>query len=181
MWLISGIVGISTGAVLLVLPRKILTERTLVRRWLFEYSITAFFNRYHAIEKLAYRYHRPIGAIFTIGAVIIIVPLLGLYDHPAVVLAFIRTLGFWGTHILILASWLLTIFALIIGIFLFIRPSALRDFEMVANRWIEPFSSTATSSQLANRGFNRLALFAPRLTGLLLLISGLGCLLVRAI
>ena len=166
---------------MLVLPRKILTERTLVRRWLFEYSITAFFNRYHVIEKLAYRYHRPIGTIMTIGAIIMLIPLMGLYDHHALVLAFIRTLGFWGTHVLILASWLLSIFALVIGVFLFIRPSALKDFEMVANRWIEPFPSTATSSQLTNRGFNRLVLLAPRLMGLLLLILGLGCLLVSAI
>ena len=181
MLLISGVLGISAGLALLLMPRQLLAESTWLRGWLFEYSVSAFFNRYHAVEKLAYRHHRPIGVVMTIGAIIMLTPLLGLYDHPEVILAMNRTLGFLGTYAVILASWMLSIFALIIGLFLFLRPSALKDFEMAANRWIELFPHTPSSYTLADRGINRLVLRAPRLIGLLLLMLGSGCLLASLI
>lgn len=179
--LTSGVFGIVAGAALMIMPRKFLVESTQLRWWLFEYSITAFLNRYHAIEKLAYRHHRPIGAVMTIGAVIMLTPLLGLYNHPEAILALISSLGFTGTHALILASWMLSIFALVIGILLFIRPSALKDFEMAANRWIELFPHTPSSSKLADRVINQLVLRAPRLVGLLLFLLGWICLLASSI
>ena len=179
--LTSGVFGIVAGAALMIMPRKFLVESTQLRCWLFEYSITAFLNRYHAIEKLAYRHHRPIGAVMTIGAVIMLTPLLGLYNHPEAILALISSLGFTGTHALILASWMLSIFALVIGILLFIRPSALKDFEMAANRWIELFPHTPSSSKLADRVINQLVLRAPRLVGLLLFLLGWICLLASSI
>lgn len=179
--LTSGVFGIVAGAALMIMPRKFLVESTQLRWWLFEYSITAFLNRYHAIEKLAYRHHRPIGAVMTIGAVIMLTPLLGLYNHPEAILALISSLGFTGTHALILASWMLSIFALVIGILLFIRPSALKDFEMAANRWIELFPHTPSSSKLADRVINQLVLRAPRLVGLLLFLLGWSCLLASSI
>ena len=181
MLFVSGVLGVFAGLALLLMPRQLLAESTWLRGWLFEYSVSAFFNRYHAVEKLAYRHHRPIGVVMTIGAIIMLTPLLGLYDHPEVILAMNRTLGFLGTYAVILASWMLSIFALVIGLLLLIRPSALKDFEMAANRWIELFPSTPISDKLANRGLNRLVLCAPRPIGLLLLISGLGCLLASAI
>lgn len=181
MLLVSGMLGIASGLALLLIPRQIMVETTQLRKWLFEYSISAFFNRYHAIEKLAYRHHRPIGAVMTIGAVIMLTPLLGLYNHPEAILALISSLGFTGTHALILASWMLTIFALVIGFLLFLRPSALKDFEMAANRWIELFPHTPSSSKLADRVINRLVLRAPRLVGLLLFLLGWSCLLASSI
>ena len=181
MLFVSGVLGIVAGAVLLVIPLQMLSKNTYFRRWLFEYSIFAFLNRYHAIEKLAYRNHRAIGAIMTIGAVIMLTPLLGLYDHPSLTLSMTRSLGFWGAHAVILGSWMLSIFALIIGCFLLIRPSALKRFEMAANRWIEIFPPTPSSWKLAERGINRLVLRAPRPIGLMLLLLGLGCLLASAI
>lgn len=175
-----GILGISTGVLLLVIPRNKLVEKTHVRRLLFEYSISALFDRYHTIEKQAYRFHRPIGASFTIVAVITLTLLLGLYDQPSAVIVLNYSLGFWGTHVLILASWLFSIFSLFIGVILFMRPSALKAFEMVANRWIDFSPPTSTSGNFAERGFNRLVLRIPRLIGLLLLISGCGCLVAIA-
>ena len=85
-------------------------------------------------------------------------------------------MGFWGTHALILVSWLLSIFALAIGVFLFTRPSALKDFEKAANRWIEFLPETPSSSTLADKGLGWLVLRAPRSIGLILIILGLGCL-----
>ena len=176
-----GFLSIATGVLLIVIPRNKLVQKTHVRRWLFENSITALLDRYHTIEKPAYKFHRSVGAALTIGALIMLTPLLELYDHPTLIIFMNFTIGFWGTHALILASWMLSIFALVIGVILFMRPSALKAFEVAANRWIELFPSAETSKSLTNKGINRLVLGAPRFSGLLLVALGLVCLLASSI
>jgi hypothetical protein len=79
-----------------------------------------------------------------------------------------------------LTSWALALFALGIGVFLLVRPSALKGLETAANRWIEPFPSSTKATVPAETGINRLILRAPRFSGLLLLAAGLACLLAFA-
>ncbi len=179
--LIAGTLGIATGAGLLAIPEKMLREHTLLRRWLFDADFFATLNHYQPIERLLYRHHRAIGAAVVLGALAGFMPLLWLYDHPSATEALTRTLGFWGARAVILSGWALAFFTLAVSLLLLIRPSAIKGFESVANRWIEPFPPSRNSTALASRGINRLILRAPRLTGLLLLAAGIACLLAYSI
>lgn len=178
--LIVSISGVATGIALLLLPRHKLRERTLLRHWLFEIDFAAILNRYQTIEKPIYRYHRIFGTAVIIGSLAAILPLLWLYDHPFELGLLTNALGYWGTRTAILAGWLLAILALDVGLFLLIRPSALKPLESAANRWIEPFQAVAEITASAAGGFNRLILCTPRIAGLLLLMASVFCLLALA-
>jgi hypothetical protein len=177
---IAGALGLAAGAGLLIVPGRMLRERSGLRRWLLEIDLIALLNRRRTIERLLYRHHRAFGAAVMAGAVASLVTLWELRDDPLVTGVLPGILGAWGVRALILASWASAVLALGIGVFLLVRPSALKSFETAANRWIEPFPSSNKATVPAERGLNRLILRAPRVTGLLLLAAGLGCLLAFA-
>jgi hypothetical protein len=171
---IAGALGVAAGAGLLIVGRTP-RERTALRRWLLEIDLIALLDRRQSIERALYRHHRAFGAAVIVGAAALLVPLWELHNHPLVAGVLPGILGDWGVRAVILTSWALAVFALGIGVFLLIRPSALKGFETKANRWIEPFPSSAKTTVPADTGINRLILRAPRLIGLLLLMAGFGC------
>ena len=176
---VAGALGVAAGA-LLIVPRRPLRERTALRRWFFEIDLIALLDRRRTIERSLYRHHRAFGAAVMAGAFASLATLWQLHDHSLVTDALPGFLGAWGAGAVIVASWASAVFAFCIGVFLLIRPSALKGFETPANRWIGPFASSPNAAVPAERGINRLILRAPRLTGLLLLAAGLGCLLAYA-
>ena len=132
-------------------------------------------DRRRSIERPLYRHHSAFGAVVIVGAVASLATLWGMRDHPLVTGGLPGILGAWGASAVMLTSWALAVFALGIGVFLLIRPSAIKGFETAANRWIE-------SSPADGKAFiTRLVLRAPRLTALLLLLAaGIACLLPLA-
>ena len=172
---IAGAIGVAAGAGLLILPGRMLRERTWGWRWLFEIDLIAVLNRRRAIERLIYRHHFAFGASVIAGAVVLLSILWGLHEHRLVKVALPGILGHWGSKAVVLTSWALAVFALAIGMFLLIRPSALKGFETAANRWIGSVPSAGKHD--GARFITRCVLRAPRLTALLLLAAGIACLL----
>lgn len=178
---IAGALGVVAGTGLLIVPERVLHERTGLRRWLFEIELVALLDRRKSIERVLYRHHYAFGAAVIVGAVAWLVTLWGLRDKPLVMGMLPGILGSWGVGAVILTSWGLAVFALGIGVFLLFRPSALRGVEAAANRWIEPFPSAGKRGGPAGEEFiTPLVLRAPRLTALLLLAAGIACLLSLA-
>ena len=175
---IAGALGIVAGAGLLLVPGWLLHERAWGWRWLFEIDLIALLDRRRTIERPIYRHHYAIGGAVIAGAVLLLVTLWKLRDHPLLTGVLPGILGAWGAGALILTSWSLTVFALGIGLFLLVRPSALKGFEAAANRWIATFPSAGKPG--GERLVTRYVLRAPRLTALLLLAAGIGCLLAVA-
>ena len=177
---IAGALGVAAGAGLLIVPGRTLRGRTALRRWLLEIDLIALLDRRQAIERPLYRHHYAFGAAVIVGAVASLVTLWNLRDYRLVTGLLPEFLGAGGVGAVILTSWALAVFALGIGLFLLIRPSALKEFETAANRWIEPFPSSTKDTVPTETGINRLILRAPRFTALLLLAAGLACLLAFA-
>ncbi len=148
---------------------------------MLEIDLIALLDRRQTIERPLYRHHRAFGAAVIVGAVASLVTLWQLHEHPLVTGVLPGILGAWGLRAMVLTSWGVSAFALGIGLFLFLRPSALKGIETVANRWIEPFHSTGGRAIFAEeKMIGRLVLRAPRLTALLLLTAGIACLLAVA-
>lgn len=177
---IAGAFGVAAGAGLLVVPGRMLRERTRLRRWLFEIDLIWLLDRRQNIERRLYRHHRAFGAAVIVGAIALLMTLWELRDYPLVTGVLPRILGAWGVWAVILTSVALAVITLGIGVFLLIRPSALKGLETAANRWIEAFPSSTEPTVSPERGINWLILRAPRFTGLLLLAAGVGCLLALA-
>jgi hypothetical protein len=177
---IAAALGIASGTALLIVPRRALREGTGLRRWLLEADLIALLDRRQTIERSLYRHHRAFGAAVIAGAVAWLAALWAWHDHLPLTGVLTGVLGAWGAKAVILITWALAVFTLGIGVFLLIRPSALKGFETAVNRWIEPFSLSTKATVPAETDINRLILRAPRFSGLLLLAAGLACLLAFA-
>ena len=173
---ISGTFGVVAGAGLLLMPERMLREHNPLRQWLLERDLAALLNRYQRLEPSFYRHHHILGAAVIIGALALLALLGKLHSHVFAASAWSSILG---VRLAMLSGWTLAILALIIGLYLVIRPSALKGIEAIANRWIEPFPANTRVGMPADKGINRLILRAPRRTGMLLLLAGIACLLSK--
>lgn len=129
------------------------------------------------VEWFIYRHHRLFGGAITAGALLLIM-LLGIYRTRMVETSLWRSSV--GAQLALIAIWVLAAFALIIGAYILIRPSALKGFEAMANRWIEPFPTVVSSVVAWKRKVIPAPLSTPKRTGMLFLLAGIGCLLVVA-
>ena len=166
---IAGVLGVAVGALLLIVPVRVLRERTALRRWFLEINLAALLDQRHTIERPLYRHHYAFGAIVIAGAIAWLVTLWEVRGHTLVTRMLPEILGAWGTEAVILASWVFAAFALCMGALLLIRPSAIKPFETAANRWFEPLPSTEGALIVG------LILRAPRLIAVLLLAAGIAC------
>jgi hypothetical protein len=172
------VLGLAVGAVLLLAP-GVLRAGGRWRRWLLEIDLVPLLDRPRTVERPLYRHHYAFGAAVIVGALASLATLWELRDYPLVTAMLSGILGAWGARVAILMTWASAVFALGIGVLVLIRPSALKKMEAAANRWIEPFASTGRLGIPAGYGvISRFVLRLPRLAGLLLLASGLACLML---
>lgn len=172
---VAGAVGVAAGVALLLMPAGALRERIRLRRWMLEIDLAALLDRRRPIERSLYRHHRAFGALVIAGALASIAALLRFGDQAVPALG--PPLGQPGVLALSLGAWVSALFAFVIGVFLLIRPSALKGLEAAANRWIEPFPPVGQAGVPAGYDFiGRLVQRFPRLVGALLLVAGLLCL-----
>jgi hypothetical protein len=119
------------------------------------------FERTQRIERVIYRHHRLFGGGIVAGASLLLALLgarhAGVFGATAPIGAGIRAL--------VSLAWVLAAVALVIGVVVLVRPSALKGVEALANRWI---SLPAPPPP------------ALRKAGILLLIAGIACLGVAA-
>lgn len=171
---LAGALGVLAGLALLFAPRGALREPTRFRRWLLEFDCAALLDRRRTIERFSYRHHRTLGVLVIAGALASIA-VLGRFGAQAVP-ALAPVLGKSGVVALSIAAWTSVLFAFFIGLFLLIRPSALKWLEAAANRWIDPFPEKVgegirASYDIVGRSVQRF----PKLVGLLLFTAGLLC------
>lgn len=171
---LAGALGVGVGAGLLLVTRCAPRERARLRRWLLDTDLIALADRRRMIERFLYRHHRAFGAAVVVGAAASLGTLWQLRDYSPVRRLLHGVLGAPGLTLVILASWALLVFALCIGTFLVLRPSALKRFETMANRWIEPFPYAGAPAGGAL--IPRIVLRAPTVTAMLLLGAGSICL-----
>jgi hypothetical protein len=118
-----------------------------------------------------YRHHKAFGAtVIAATLTFLVVSLRELYSDPRLIHWMSERLGSAGARVAIVTVGALAVILLVFGVFLLVRPSALKGVESVANRWIAP-------PPFPREEFvNRIVLRMPRLTALLLLASGTICL-----
>jgi len=101
------------------------------------------------IERFVYRHHRFFGACILLGAMVFLA-LLASY-HTGIFKTDLRAL--WGMRglplvalLLQAAAWLFALFALLVALFMLLRPSALKPLEAKANRWVDPLAVVIPAS-----------------------------------
>ena len=182
----AGIAGLLAGAVLIVRPAWFARLGKFANRWISTRRLEGQLERSISLDRWFYRHHRPIGMLMLAGACWLVVFLVSAFDKYHVISILGRITGYSygliegvldGTVLLGLAG---SVFAAMVSLFLWLRPSLLREFEQGANQWI----STRRALQVLDVPHNDLDLWVLRnfrLFGLLLLLGGLFILVMVAL
>ena len=144
--LFSAILGILLGLLLIFKPGFVERLNHSANRWISTRHINRWLDRSISIEQWIYHHYRATGAIIVAGASYILVYFGMLFDRayelqrlsgrlPARLLASLL-------DALVLGSLVGGTVALIVGLFLWLRPSMLRGMEEQANRWVSSRRAT---------------------------------------
>lgn len=173
--LIGALFGVSLALLLIFRPQLLERVNRVANRWISTRNINLWLDRSISMEHWFYQHHRVLGAVIVLGASYMFVYFGILFDKATT----LQRLG--GTlparlldgllDALVLGSLVGGVVALIVGLFLWLRPSLLRGMEEEANQWV----STHRAAELLDVSHGQVDLFvarhAQRIGWLLLLAS----------
>lgn len=128
------------GILMVLIPGVIIRSSSTLNKWI---ATDVFFNsidRPRRSERFFYRYHHAFGGLIIIGAAYCLFVAFGYVDQVRLIEAlpviFDREVSSWLYSSLYYALIAANFFALVIGCFVLVRPSLIKEFEMRVNRWI---------------------------------------------
>lgn len=144
--LIGALTGIALALLLILRPSLLARINSVANRWFSTRRFDRSLDRIISLEDWFYRHHCLFGLLATLGAGYLIVFFGLLFDRAAALQhlsAYLpaRQAGGW-LDALVLAALVGAVLALLVGVFLCLRPSMLRDVEEVSNRWVSSRRAT---------------------------------------
>jgi hypothetical protein len=143
LFLMAGsIAGLLTGALLIVRPGWMLFVGKRANHWIAACQPSSILERVIKVDRWFYRHNQASGMLILSGAIFLIYFFTGRFDKLHIIIGVSRAFAISPMlSDMLLDSAVLSIllgasFALIISLFLLIRPSLLRGFEQGANQWI---------------------------------------------
>ncbi|HDP89047.1 MAG TPA: hypothetical protein ENN42_03700 [Thioalkalivibrio sp.] len=179
MALIAGLLALLSPA------RAVALSRLLGQRHSLRQSTRAL-EMPIATERAFYHHHRLFGAVIVVAAVTILLYLGLRFDAELVVRALAHGNQRVAVAILVetfvLLMWIGASFSLVVGLFVFLRPSALKHIEALANEWVSTRQATRRLAS-EHRPMDRLFEARPRLVGAVVtvisLVTLVGLLAIR--
>lgn len=169
LW-IGSVLAISVGAGLLFAPEHVERINRFFGRWIDTRHLEIEIDRPRSTERYIYRHHRIAGAIFFVGASIVLYRfLLSPAKERIASLLAPDMFGLFDAGIAFLV--ITNVCAAMIGLIVFFRPSMLREFERQANRWI----STERVTRVFNKPqflLDQYVLRHPQLVGGVFIVAG---------
>ena len=114
------------------------------------------------VERMVYRHHRLVGSAIILGALVLL-GVLGIKHTHLSGAGLLKGSGARAAEFLV---WVTALMALVVGLVVWVRPSALKRVEALANRSIQLSPAKKIRAQ--------------RPIGVLLLLAGITCLAVAA-
>jgi hypothetical protein len=178
----GSIAGLFAGTALVLRPAWLLHVGNFVNRWISTRLMSRVLERMVRVDRWFYRHHYASGIFLLGGAIFLIQFFTGRFDKERTLIEF-RHLFSIPPALLdrLLDSAVLTIllgaaFALIISLFLLIRPSMLKSFEQGANQWIS-LRRALKPLEISRFGMDEFVFQNVQMTGVLLLCGSLYTLL----
>jgi hypothetical protein len=173
--LLGALLGILLGLLLIFRPRLVERLNQAANRWVTTRHMNRWLDRSFSIEHWFYQHHRPTGIVIVAGATYILVYFGMLFDKtnalqrlggrlPARLLD-----GLLDALVLFALVW--GVVALMVGMFMWLRPSMLRGFEEQSNRWVSTRRATKMFDVPHDEVDRYVARHAQRVGWLLLLAS----------
>jgi hypothetical protein len=144
--LLGALLGMLLGLLLIVRPRLVERLNRSANRWVTTRHLNRWLDRSYSIEHWLYQRHRATGIVIIAGATYILVYFGLLFDKA-------NALQHLGGRLppqlldglldaLVLCALVGGVVALIVGLFMWLRPSMLRGFEEQSNRWVSTRRAT---------------------------------------
>jgi hypothetical protein len=144
--LIGALLGILLGLLLIIRPQLLGVVNRVANHWISTRHISKMMDRSISIEYWFYQYHRAVGIAVVLGAIYIFI-YFGLLFDKAHMLQRLSSMvparlldGLLDA--LVLSSMVGAAVALIVGLFLWLRPSQLRGIEEQSNLWLSSRKAT---------------------------------------
>lgn len=137
--LLGSVAGLFAGAALLLRPALLLRLSKLANCWVSTRQLSRPLARFFSLDSWFYRYNRLSGAVLMSGSIYMVYFFTAVFDKTAALNNVFKTamvppaLMTGLVDALVLASLTGAVFAMLISLFLILRPSMLREFELRAN------------------------------------------------
>jgi hypothetical protein len=144
--LVGALLGISLGLLLIIRPQLLGHVNRVANRWITTRHISRLLDRSISIEHWFYQHHRVSGVAVVLGAAYIFF-YFGVLFNKASMLQRLSSMvparlldGFLDA--LVLSELIGAAVALVVGLFLWLRPGLLSSFEGQANQWVSSRKAT---------------------------------------
>ena len=179
LFLMAGsIAGLFAGASLVLRPAWLLHASRRANRWIATRQITSVLEQVVKVDRWFYRHHQASGVLLLTGAIFLIYFFTARLDKLRILIGLSRVFAIPPVLAeVLLDSAVLSIllgaaFALIISLFLLIRPSMLRGFEQGANQWIS-LRRALKPFEIPRAGVDEYVFLNVQMAGVLLLFGSL--------
>ena len=173
--LIGAAFGVALALLLIFKPQFLERVNRVANRWVSARHIGQAMDRSVSIEHWFYQHHRAVGIVAVTGAIYMLVYFGMLFDKASM-------LRHWSNKIppklldglldaLVLSALVGAAVALLVGLFLWLRPSQLRGIEAGANKWVSTRQATEKLDEAHEHVDRFVARHAQRVGWLLLLGS----------
>jgi hypothetical protein len=138
--LVGALLGILLGLLLIIRPQLLGHVNRVANRWISTRRISQMMDRSVSIEHWFYQHHRATGMVVVAGATYMFIYFGILFDKTAMLQRMSRMVparlvdGLLDA--LVLSALTGAAVALMVGLFLWLRPSLLRGIEEQANVWV---------------------------------------------
>ena len=161
--LMGALMGIAVSLLLIFKPHFIARVNRVANRWVSMRFISRWMDRSIRIERWCYRHHRPLGMLLTLGATYILVYFGWRFDKSTALHSFSslvqnKLLLDALLQALVLFELIGGVFALLIGLVIWLRPSLLRGVEKASNQWL----SLRHATEVLDVQHDQVSLFVER-------------------
>ena len=144
--MVGALSGVALALLLIFKPHLLGRVNHFANRWVSTNHIGQALDRSISIESWFYKHHHVTGIVVALGAIYMFFYFGFRFDKAGLMLR-------WGVHVqpklldglldaLVLTSLVGAATALMVGLFLWLRPSLLRGIEEKVNRWVSTSSAT---------------------------------------
>jgi hypothetical protein len=173
--MLGAVFGIMLGLLLIFRPKMVERLNRGANRWVSTRHINQWLDRSFSIEYWLYQRHRATGIVIVTGATYILVYFGMLFDKvnalQRLAVRLPPQLQEGLLDALVLCALVGSVVALIVGLFMWLRPSMLRGMEGQANQWVSTRRATKVLDVPHDEMDRFVAHHAQRVGWLLLLAS----------
>lgn len=181
--ILGSVAGLFTGTAMLLRPGWLQQASKFANRWISTRQMSRPLVQLISLDSWFYRYNRLSGISIMLGSIYILYYFTAAFSHTVALnnlfkSALVPPAMMSGlVDALVLASVMGAVFSMLISLFLFFRPSMLRDFELRANQKTS-LRQTIKPLEIQRAGLDRLVMRNMRVFGVLILAGSLYTLIV---